>query len=259
MSRHTDARCPSRHRLRVPLGQGRDPREPPRPAARRGERLPRHRRLRRDRAAPARERAARRARPGAARRARPGQDPADAHHRRAARRVEPGGRGLRDQRRPDRAGVRALPAAGRRARRRAAGRWRHRDERYVEKLATPDTSVGDLVGDVDPVKVAEGRTLGDPETVHYGLLPRTNRGVFGINELPDLAERIQVAMFNVLEERDIQVRGYSPAAARSTCCWWPAPTPRTTPTAAGSSPRSRTGSAPRSAPTTRSRWPRRWR
>ena len=87
--------------------------------------------------------------------------------------------------------------------------WRHRDERYAEKLATPDTSVGDLVGDVDPVKVAEGRTLGDPETVHYGLLPRTNRGVFGLNELPDLAERIQVAMFNVLEERDIQVRGYS--------------------------------------------------
>ncbi len=87
--------------------------------------------------------------------------------------------------------------------------WRHRDDRYAEKLATPDTSVGDLVGDVDPVKVAEGRTLGDPETIHYGLLPRTNRGVFGLNELPDLAERIQVAMFNVLEERDIQVRGYS--------------------------------------------------
>src|SRR6476620_1402333 len=87
--------------------------------------------------------------------------------------------------------------------------WRHRDTRYAEKLATPDTSVGDLIGDVDPVQVAEGRTLGDPETVHYGLLPRTNRGVFGINELPDLAERIQVAMFNVLEERDIQVRGYS--------------------------------------------------
>jgi magnesium chelatase subunit I len=88
-------------------------------------------------------------------------------------------------------------------------RWRHRDERYSEKLATPDTSVGDLVGDVDPVKVAEGRTLGDPETVHYGLVPRTNRGIFGLNELPDLAERIQVALFNVLEERDIQVRGYS--------------------------------------------------
>ena len=87
--------------------------------------------------------------------------------------------------------------------------WLPRDQRYVEKLATPDTSVGDLVGDVDPVKVAEGRTLGDPETVHYGLIPRTNRGIFAINELPDLAERIQVAMFNVLEERDIQVRGYS--------------------------------------------------
>src|SRR5690242_11134741 len=87
--------------------------------------------------------------------------------------------------------------------------WRHRSERYTEKLATPDTSVGDLVGDVDPVKVAQGRTLGDPETVHYGLVPRTNRGIFGLNELPDLAERVQVAMFNVLEERDIQIRGYS--------------------------------------------------
>ena len=87
--------------------------------------------------------------------------------------------------------------------------WRHRDDRYTEKLATPDTSVGDLIGDVDPVKVAQGRTLGDPETVHYGLVPRANRGVFGLNELPDLAERIQVALFNVLEERDIQVRGYS--------------------------------------------------
>ncbi len=86
--------------------------------------------------------------------------------------------------------------------------WRHRDERYGEKLATPDTSVGDLIGDVDPIKVAEGRTLGDPETVHYGLVPRTNRGIFSINELPDLAERIQVSLLNVLEERDIQVRGY---------------------------------------------------
>jgi magnesium chelatase subunit I len=87
--------------------------------------------------------------------------------------------------------------------------WRHRSERYGEKLATPDTSVGDLIGDVDPVKVAEGRSLGDPDTVHYGLVPRTNRGVFAVNELPDLAERIQVALLNVLEERDIQVRGYS--------------------------------------------------
>ena len=86
--------------------------------------------------------------------------------------------------------------------------WRHREERYGEKLATPDTSVGDLVGDVDPIKVAQGRTLDDPETVHYGLIPRTNRGIFAINELPDLAERIQVALLNVLEERDIQIRGY---------------------------------------------------
>jgi magnesium chelatase subunit I len=86
--------------------------------------------------------------------------------------------------------------------------WLHRDLRYGEKLATPDTSVGDLIGDIDPIKVAEGRTLGDPETVHYGLVPRTNRGIFSVNELPDLAERIQVALLNVLEERDIQVRGY---------------------------------------------------
>jgi magnesium chelatase subunit I len=86
--------------------------------------------------------------------------------------------------------------------------WLHRSERYGEKLATPDTSVGDLIGDVDPIKVAEGRTLGDPETIHYGLVPRTNRGIIAVNELPDLAERIQVALLNVLEERDIQVRGY---------------------------------------------------
>ena len=87
--------------------------------------------------------------------------------------------------------------------------WLHRDARYGEKLATPDTSVGDLIGDVDPIKVAEGRTLGDPETVHYGLVPRLNRGIFSVNELPDLAERIQVALLNVLEERDIQIRGYA--------------------------------------------------
>ncbi len=87
-------------------------------------------------------------------------------------------------------------------------RWAHRSERYAEKLATPDTSVGDLIGDVDPIRVAQGRTLGDPETIHFGLVPRANRGVFAINELPDLAERIQVSLLNVLEERDIQVRGY---------------------------------------------------
>ncbi|MBB5068598.1 ATP-binding protein [Saccharopolyspora gloriosae] len=87
--------------------------------------------------------------------------------------------------------------------------WRHRNDRYVEKLATPDTAVGDLIGDVDPVKVAEGRSLGDPETIHFGLVPRAHRGIVTINELPDLAERIQVALLNVMEERDVQVRGYS--------------------------------------------------
>lgn len=86
--------------------------------------------------------------------------------------------------------------------------WRHRDERYVEKLATPDTSVADLIGDVDPMKVAEGRSLGDPETIHFGLVPRSHRGIVAINELPDLAERIQVSLLNVMEERDVQVRGY---------------------------------------------------
>ncbi len=86
--------------------------------------------------------------------------------------------------------------------------WKHRDERYSEKLATPDTSVADLIGDVDPMKVAEGRSLGDPETIHFGLIPRSHRGIVAINELPDLAERIQVAMLNVMEERDIQIRGY---------------------------------------------------
>ncbi|HEX4103048.1 MAG TPA: ATP-binding protein [Pseudonocardiaceae bacterium] len=87
--------------------------------------------------------------------------------------------------------------------------WRHRSLRYTEKLATPDTSVGDLIGDVDPVKVAEGRSLGDPETIHFGLVPRAHRGIVAINELPDLAERIQVSLLNVMEERDIQVRGYT--------------------------------------------------
>jgi len=87
--------------------------------------------------------------------------------------------------------------------------WRPASDRYGEKLATPDTSVGDLIGDIDPVKVAEGRTLGDPETIHFGLVPRTNRGIFSLNELPDLAERIQVSLLNVLEERDIGIRGYA--------------------------------------------------
>ena len=86
--------------------------------------------------------------------------------------------------------------------------WVHHSERFGEKLATPDTSIADLIGEVDPIKVAEGRYLSDELTLHYGLVPRTNRGIFAINELPDLAERIQVGLLNVLEERDVQIRGY---------------------------------------------------
>ncbi len=86
--------------------------------------------------------------------------------------------------------------------------WLPRDRRYGEKLATPDITIADLIGEVDPIKVAEGRYLADVSTIHYGLIPRTNRGIFTINELPDLAERIQVGLLNILEERDVQVRGY---------------------------------------------------
>src|SRR6266849_1899475 len=86
--------------------------------------------------------------------------------------------------------------------------WLPRDQRYGEKLATPDISIADLIGEVDPIKVAEGRYLADELTIHYGLLPRTNRGIFGINELPDLAERIQVGLLNIMEEKDVQIRGY---------------------------------------------------
>ena len=86
--------------------------------------------------------------------------------------------------------------------------WLPRDQRYAEKLATPDISVADLIGEIDPIKVAEGRYLSDELTIHYGLIPRSNRGIFCINELPDLAERIQVGPFNLMEERDIQIRGH---------------------------------------------------
>jgi magnesium chelatase subunit I len=86
--------------------------------------------------------------------------------------------------------------------------WLPRDRRYAEKLATPDAGVADLIGDIDPIRVAEGRYLSDERTIHFGLVPRTNRGIVAINELPDLPERIQVALFNILEERDVQIRGY---------------------------------------------------
>ncbi|MEX2080695.1 MAG: magnesium chelatase [Dehalococcoidia bacterium] len=87
-------------------------------------------------------------------------------------------------------------------------RWLERDDRYGEKLATPDITIADLIGEVDPIKVAEGKYLSDELTIHYGLVPRTNRGIFCINELPDLAERIQVGLLNIMEERDVQIRGY---------------------------------------------------
>jgi magnesium chelatase subunit I len=86
--------------------------------------------------------------------------------------------------------------------------WLPRDRRYGEKLATPDTTIADLIGEVDPIKIAEGRYLSDELTIHYGMVPRTNRGIFCINELPDLAERIQVGLLNIMEERDVQIRGY---------------------------------------------------
>lgn len=87
-------------------------------------------------------------------------------------------------------------------------RWMHRDERYAEKLATPDITIADLIGEIDPVKIAEGRYLADESTLHFGLIPRVNHGIFGMNELPDLAERIQVGLLNILEERDVQIRGH---------------------------------------------------
>ena len=86
--------------------------------------------------------------------------------------------------------------------------WTHRSQRYGEKLATPDTSIADLIGEVDPIKIAEGRYLSDEMALHYGLIPRVNRGIFAINELPDLSERIQVGLLNILEERDVQIRGH---------------------------------------------------
>jgi magnesium chelatase subunit I len=87
--------------------------------------------------------------------------------------------------------------------------WLPRDRRYAEKLATPDITIADLIGEVDPIRVAEGRYLSDELTLHYGLIPRTNRGIFAINELPDLAERIKVCLLNILEERDVQIRGFT--------------------------------------------------
>jgi magnesium chelatase subunit I len=86
--------------------------------------------------------------------------------------------------------------------------WLARDDRYGEKLATPDVTTPELIGEVDPIKVAEGRYLSDELVIHYGLIPRTNRGIFCINELPDLSEKLQVGLFNIMQERDVQIRGF---------------------------------------------------
>ncbi len=136
--------------------------------------------------------------------------------------------------------------------------WRPREARYVEKLATPDVTIADLIGDIDPIKAAaSGLQLGSELAMHFGLLPRANRGLFAINELPDLAGKVQVGLFNILQEGDVQIEA-SPCACRSMSCSSSRPTPRTTPRAARSSRRSKIASAPRSAPTTWSRAPTRW-
>ena len=194
----------------VAPGQGGDPGQRHRPDPGRRHPVPPRARLRGHRAAPARERAAGRPRRDLPGRARPGQDPHDPlarpscstsgcpswpAPRSTTTRYAPVSRHARDLRGRPRARTRPID-------------WVHRDDRFGEKLATPDTSIADLIGEVDPIKVAEGRYLSDELTLHYGLVPRTNRGIFAINELPDLAERIQVGLLNVLEERDVQVRGY---------------------------------------------------
>ena len=123
--------------------------------------------------------------------------------------TDPGRPRLRDPRRSAQADLRCLPRPRRGRRRCAADRVAARDERFVEKLATPDVTIADMVGDIDPIKAAQaGLNLADELTMHYGLLPRANRGIFAINELPDLAGKIQVGLFNILQEGDVQIKGY---------------------------------------------------
>ena len=213
LPRPTTCRGPSATCGRRAGSRSRSPRSSaatPRPRIAAGEPLIDGRpRLRGDGHPPARERPPGRARHHPARRAGPGQDPADPGPGRAARRVAAGGRRARRSTTTPTTRPRASPGV------RVAEEgdetpidWVHRSDRYGEKLATPDTSIADLIGEVDPIKVAEGRYLSDELALHYGLVPRVNRGIFAINELPDLAERIQVGLLNVLEERDVQIRGH---------------------------------------------------
>ena len=123
----------------------------------------------------------------------------------------------------------------------------------MEKLATPDVTIADIIGDLDPIKAARGgHDISDELTIHYGLLPRANRGIFAINELPDLAGKIQVGLFNIMQEGDVQIKGY-PVRLPLDVAWSSPPTRKTIRPAARSSPRSKTASAPKSAPTTRAR------
>ena len=192
------------------VGQGGAAPQPDRAARARRAALPRHRRLRGDRHPADRERDPLRPGHHLPGRARPGQDPHRAPAGRPARRGDARARRLRDQRRPARAD---LPArAAHRSPSRATTTPIDVDRRATAATARssprPDITIADLIGEVDPIKVAEGRYLSDELTIHYGLLPRTNRGIFAINELPDLAERIQVGLLNIMEERDVQIRGY---------------------------------------------------
>ena len=178
--------------------------------------LPRHPRLRGDGRPPDPERDPVAARHALPRPPRPGQDADAPPARPPARRRHAGRRRLGDQR----------PSLRTRSRKYARDlvaeqgddtpiAWVGREPRYHEKLATPDVTIADLIGEVDMIKHAEGRYLSSELTMHFGLIPRTNRGIFCINELPDLAPKIQVGLFNVLEERDVQIRGYpDPARAR---------------------------------------------
>ena len=152
---------------------------------------------------------------------RTGEVPANPLADQPAGRRDPGHGRLRDQRQSLRSHLQALSRPHRRRGRGCGHRVGRRERRYGEKLATPDITIADLIGEVDPIKVAEGRYLSDELTIHYGLIPRHHRGIFCINELPDSAERIQVGLLNIMEERDVQIRGYRIRLPWTSSSWPP--------------------------------------
>ena len=197
--------------LRGPDRPGRDPRATSSARLELGRAaLPRHRRLRGHRHAADRQRAPRAAQLHPARPARPGEEPHPARAHRAARRAHPDRRRQRGERRSRSRRSRSTPASCSRECGDATPiAWLRRDQRYVEKLATPDVTIADIIGDVDPIKAARGgHLLSDELTMHFGLLPRANRGIFAINELPDLSGKVQVGLFNIMQEGDVQIKGY---------------------------------------------------